>query len=241
MTDFFTDNFRFKSLFQTNLSIALTAWGIIRPDIAEKLKHKQYDVLTADIHDLMANTAKKYGGDLVGFLTPDNLKLYIQPDYEKELWRKAGVKSSEENKLFLIGEVFILVDQIWQLISEPHQLELPKDKNLFFMRTDTLRGIVDDLSTVCINAKNAKTGGEKRSTRQARCKAIIQSPEYNIRPSNAQTHLADTIQKIKDVYFEIYGESLQKQNKKGGVTPCDKTITNWFYEFSKNNLPDKRA
>ncbi len=241
MTDFFADNFRFKSLFQTHLSIALTAWGIIRPDIAEKLKHKQYDVLTADIHDLMANTAKKYGGDLVGFLTPGNRKLYIQPDYEKELWRKAGVKSSEENKLFLIGEVFILVDKIWQLISEPHQLELPKDKNLFFMRTDTLRGIVDDLSTVCINGKNAKTGGEKRSTRQARCKAIIQSPKYNIRPSNAQTHLADTIQKIKDVYFEIYGESLQKPNKTGSVTPCDKTIANWIYEFSINHLPGKRA
>ena len=241
MTDFFADNFRFKSLFQTHLSIALTAWGIIRPDIAEKLKHKQYDVLTADIHDLMANTAKKYGGDLVGFLTPGNRKLYIQPDYEKELWLKAGVKSSEENKLFLIGEVFILLDQIWQQMSEPHQLELPKDKNLFFMRTDTLRGIVDDLSTVCINGKNAKTGGEKRSTRQARCKAIIQSPEYNIRPSNAQTHLADTIQKIKDVYFEIYGESLQKPNKKGGITPCDKTITNWIYEFSINHLPGKRA
>ena len=241
MTDFFADNFRFKSLFQTHLSIALTAWGIIRPDIAEKLKHKQYDVLTADIHDLMANTAKKYGGDLVGFLTPGNRKLYIQPDYEKELWLKAGVKSSEENKLFLIGEVFILLDQIWQQMSEPHQLELPKDKNLFFMRTDTLRGIVDDLSTVCINGKNAKTGGEKRNTRQARCKAIIQSPEYNIRPSNAQTHLADTIQKIKDVYFEIYGESLQKQNKKGGITPCDKTITNWIYEFSINHLPGKRA
>ena len=171
MTDFFADNFRFKSLFQTHLSITLTAWGIIRPDIAEKLKHKQYDVLTADIHDLMANTAKKYGGDLVGFLTPGNRKLYIQPDYEKELWLKAGVKSSEENKLFLIGEVFILLDQIWQQMSEPHQLELPKDKNLFFMRTDTLRGIVDDLSTVCINGKNAKTGGEKRNTRQARCKA----------------------------------------------------------------------
>ena len=241
MTDFFTDNFRFKSLFQPHLSIALTAWGIIRPDIAEKLKHKQYDMLMADIQELMSNTAKKYGGDLVGFLTPDNLKSYIQPDYEKELWRKAGVKSSEENKLFLIGEVFILVDQIWQLISEPHQLELPKDKNLFFMRTDTLRRIVDDLSTVCINGKNAKTGGEKRSTRQARCKAIIQSPEYNIRPSNAQTHLADTIQKIKDVYFEIYGESLQKPNKKGGITPCDKTITNWIYEFSINHLPGKRA
>lgn len=241
MTDFFADNFRFKSLFQTHLSIALTAWGIIRPDIAEKLKHKQYDMLMADIQELMSNTAKKYGGDLVGFLTPDNLKLYIHPDYEKELWRKAGVKSSEENKLFLIGEVFILVDQIWQLISEPHQLELPKDKNLFFMRTDTLRGIVDDLSTVCINGKNAKTGGEKRSTRQARCKAIIQSPEYNIRPSNAQTHLADTIQKIKDVYFEIYGESLQKPNKKGCITPCDKTITNWIYEFSINHLPGKRA
>lgn len=241
MTDFFADNFRFKSLFQTHLSIALTAWGIIRPDIAEKLKHKQYNVLTADIHDLMANTAKKYGGDLVGFLTPGNRKLYIQPDYEKELWRKAGVKSSEENKLFLIGEVFILLDQIWQQMSEPYQLELPKDKNLFFMRTDTLRGIVDDLSTVCINGKNAKTGGEKRSTRQTRCKAIIQSPEYNIRPSNAQTHLADTIQKIKDVYFEIYGESLQKPNKKGGITPCDKTITNWIYEFSINHLPGKRA
>lgn len=241
MTDFFADNFRFKSLFQTHLSIVLTAWGIIRPDIAEKLKHKQYDVLTADIHDLMANTAKKYGGDLVGFLTPGNRKLYMQPDYEKELWRKAGVKSSEENKLFLIGEVFILLDQIWQQMSEPHQLELPKDKNLFFMRTDTLRGIVDDLSTVCINGKNAKTGGEKRSTRQARCKAIIQSPEYNIRPSNAQTLLADTIQKIKDVYFEIYGESLQKPNKKGGITPCDKTITNWIYEFSINHLPSKRA
>ena len=241
MTDFFADNFRFKSLFQTHLSIALTAWGIIRPDIAEKLKHKQYDVLTANIHDLMANTAKKYGGDVGGFLTPGNRKLYIQPDYEKELWRKAGVKSSEENKLFLIGEVFILVDQIWQQMSEPHQLKLPKDKNLFFMRTDTLRGIVDDLSTVCINGKNAKTGGEKRSTRQARCKAIIQSPEYNIRPSNAQTHLADTIQKIKDVYFEIYGESLQKPNKKAGITPCEKTITNWIYEFSINHLPGKRA
>lgn len=241
MTDFFTDNFRFKSLFQTHLSIALTAWGIIRPDIAEKLKHKQYDILTTDIHDLMANTAKKYGGDLVGFLTPDNLKLYIQPDYEKELWRKAGVKSSEENKLFLIGEVFILVDQIWQLISEPHQLELPKDKNLFFMRTDTLRGIVDDLSTVCVNGKSAKSGGKKTNPIRERCKIIIQTPEYNIRPSDAQVHLVNTIQKIKDIYFDLYKEPLQKQNKKGGVTPCDKTITNWFYEFSKNNLPDKRA
>ena len=42
-------------------------------------------------------------------------------------------------------------------------------------------------------------------------------------------------------YFEIYGESLQKPNKKGSITPCDKTITNWLYEFSKNNLPEKRA
>lgn len=241
MTDFFADNFRFKSLFQTHLSIALTAWGIIRPDIAEKLKHKQYDMLMADIQELMSNTAKKYGGDLVGFLTPDNLKLYIQPDYEKELWRKAGVKSSEENKLFLIGEVFILIDQIWQQMTAPDQLKLPKDIRLLFMRTDTLRGITDDLSTVCINGKNAKTGGEKRSTRQARCKAIIQSPEYNIGARDAQKHLAETIQKIKDIYFEMYGESLQKPNKKGGITPCDKTITNWLYEFSKNNLPDKRA
>ena len=161
MTDFFTDNFKFQSLFQAHLSIALTAWGIIRPDISEKLKHKQYDVLTADIHDLMANTAQKYGRDLVGFLTPGNRKLYFQPDYEKELWLTAGVKSSKENKLFLIGEVFVLIDQIWQQMTAPDQLELPKDIRLLFMRTDTLRGITDDLSTVCINGKNAKTGGEK--------------------------------------------------------------------------------
>lgn len=241
MTDFFTDNFNFQSLFQAHLSIALTAWGIIRPDISEKLKHKQYDVLTADIHDLMANTAQKYGRDLVGFLTPGNRKLYFQPDYEKELWLTAGVKSSKENKLFLIGEVFVLIDQIWQQMTAPDQLKLPKDIRLLFMRTDTLRGITDDLSTVCINGKNAKTGGEKRSTRQARCKAIIQSPEYNIGARDAQKHLAETIQKIKDIYFEIYGESPQKPNKKGSITPCDKTITNWLYEFSKNNLPEKRV
>ena len=55
MTDFFTDNFKFQSLFQAHLSIALTAWGIICPDIAEKLKHKQYDMLMADRLKLFDN------------------------------------------------------------------------------------------------------------------------------------------------------------------------------------------
>ena len=241
MTDFFTNDFKFRSLFQNHLNIAFAAWGMVCPDIAEKFESEQYEVLAQDIQNLMTLTAKKYGDGLVGFMTNPNQKMLIQSGFDNELWGKAGVQSSEENKLFLIGEVFILVDQIWQQMSDKHKLELSKDKNLFFMRTDTLRGMADDLSTVCVNGKNAKSGGKKTNTTRERCKAIIQMPEYNIRPSDARVHLADTIQKIKDIYFDLYKEPLQKLNQKGSISPSDKTITNWFYEFSINHLPGKRA
>ena len=241
MIDFFTDDFKFRSLFQNHLNIVFAAWGMVCPDIAEKLKHKQYDMLMADIQELMSNTAKKYGDRLVGFMTNPNQKMLIQSGFDKELWLKAGVQSSEENKLFLIGEIFIQIDWIWQFMSNNNKPISRKQLNELFMRTDALRGIVDDLSTVCVNGKSAKSGGKKTNLTRDRCKAIIQSPEYNIRPSDARVHLADTIQKIKDIYFDIHKEPLQKPNKKGNISPSDKTITNWFYEFSINHLPGKRA
>lgn len=78
---------------------------------------------------------------------------------------------------------------------------------------------------------------KKRSTRQARCKAIIQSPEYNIGARDAQKHLAETIQKIKDIYFEIYGESLQKPNKKVVLPHVTKQLLIGFMSFPKIIYP----
>lgn len=241
MIDFFTDDFKFRSLFQNHLNIVFAAWGMVCPDIAEKFEFEQYDVLAQDIQNLMILTAKKHGNGLVGFLTNTNQKMLIQSGFDNELWCKAGVQSSEENKLFLIGEIFIQIDWIWQFISNNNEPLSRKQLKELFMRTDVLRGMVDDLSTVCVNGESAKSGGEKTSPTRDRCKSIIQNPEYNIRSSDTQMHLVDIIKKIKDIYFETYGELLQKPNKKGGVTPCDKTITNWIYELTTNNLPGKRA
>ena len=241
MIDFFTDDFKFRSLFQNHLNIVFAAWGMVCPDIAEKFEFEQYDVLAQDIQNLMILTAKKHGNGLVGFLTNTNQKMLIQSGFDKELWLKAGVQSSEENKLFLIGEIFIQIDWIWQFMSNNNKPISRKQLNELFMRTDALRGIVDDLSTVCVNGKSAKSGGKKTNPIRDRCKIILQTPEYNIRPSDARVHLVNTIQKIKDIYFDLYKEPVQKPDKKGGVSPSDKTITNWFYEFSTNNLPGKRA
>ena len=69
MTDFFTDDFKFRSLFQNHLNIAFAAWGIVCPDIAEKFEYEQYEILAQDIQNLMTLTAKKYGDGLVGFMT----------------------------------------------------------------------------------------------------------------------------------------------------------------------------
>ena len=60
---------------------------------------------------------------------------------------------------------------------------------------------------------------KKTNLTRDRCKAIIQSPEYNIRPSDAKVRLADTIQKIKDIYFDLYKEPVQKPNKKRRYQP----------------------
>ena len=241
-TIFFTDNFQFQALFREHLTIVFNAWGTIQPEIMKKLAHKQYDVLTADIQNLMESTTKKCGDNLTGFMGKLDLKILNKSGWNDELWQKVDAKSSAENKLFLIGEIFIQIHWIWQFISNNKEAQLSrKQLNEFFMRTDTLRALVDTLSLVCVNGESAKSGGEKTSPTRDRCKSIIQNPEYNIRSSDTQMHLADTIKKIKDIYFETYGELLQKPNKKGGVTPCDKTITNWIYEFSTNNLPGKRA
>lgn len=241
MIDFFTDDFKFRSLFQNHLNIAFAAWGTVCSDIIEKFESEQYEILAQDIQNLMILTAKKHGNGLVGFMTNPNQKMLIQFGFDKELWLKAGVQSSEENKLFLIGEIFIQIDWIWQFMSNNNKPISRKQLKELFMRTDVLRGMVDDLSTVCVNGKSAKSGGKKTNPIRERCKTIIQSPEYNIRPSDARAHLADTIQRIKNIYFKKYGESLQKPNKKGNTTPCDKTITNWLYEFSNHDLPAKRA
>ena len=241
-TIFFTANFQFQALFRDHLIIAFNAWGAIQPKIMEKLAHKQYDILTADIQNLMENTTKKCGDDLIGFMGKLDLKILNKSGWNDELWQKVDAKSSAENKLFLIGEIFIQIHWIWQFISNNKDTQLSrKHLNEFFMRTDALRALVDTLSLVCVNGESAKSGGEKTSPTRDRCKSIIQNPEYNIRPSDARMHLADTIQKIKGIYFELYGEALQKPNKKGGVSPSDKTITNWIYEFSINHLPGKRA
>lgn len=241
MIDFFTNDFKFRSLFQNHLNIAFAAWGTVCSDIIEKFESEQYEILAQDIQNLMTLTAKKYGDGLVGFMTNPNQKMLIQSGFDKELWLKAGVQSSEENKLFLIGEIFIQIDWIWQFMSNNNKPISRKQLNELFMRTDALRGIVDDLSTVCVNGKSAKSGGKKTNLTRDRCKTIIQTPEYNIRPSDARVHLVNTIQKIKDIYFDLYKEPLQKPNQKGIISPSDKTITNWFYEFSTNNLPGKRA
>lgn len=241
-TIFFADNFQFQALFRDHLTIAFNAWGTIQPEIMEKLAHKQYDVLTADIQNLMESTTKKCGDNLIGFMGKLDLKILNKSGLNDELWQKVDAKSSAENKLFLIGEIFVQIQWIWQFISNNKDTQLSrKQLNEFFMRTDTLRALVDNLALVCMNGESGKIGGKKKNPVREQCKVIIQSPEYNIRPSDARMHLADTIQKIKGIYFELYGEALQKPNKKGGGSPSDKTITNWIYEFSINHLPGKRA
>lgn len=241
-TIFLTDNFQFQALFRDHLIIAFNAWGAIQPEIMEKLAHKQYDILTTDIQNLMENTTKKCGDDLIGFMGKYDLKILGKSRWNDELWQKVNAKSSTENKLFLIGEIFVQIHWIWQFISNNKDTLLSrKQLNEFFMRTDTLRALVDNLALVYMNGESGKIGGKKKNPVREQCKIIIQSPEYDIRPSDARVHLADTIQKIKDIYFGLYKEPVQKPNKKGGVSPSDKTITNWFYEFSTNNLPGKRA
>lgn len=241
-TIFFTDNFQFQALFRDHLTIAFNAWGAIQPKVTEKLAHKQYDFLTADIQNLMESTTKKCGDDLIGFMGKSDFKILDKSGWNNELWQKVDAKSSAKNKLFLIGEIFVQIHWIWQFISNNKDTQLSrKQLNEFFMRTDTLRALVDNLALVCMNGESGKIGGEKKNPVREQCKVIIQSPEYNIRPSDARARLADTIQKIKDIYFDLYKEPLQKPNQKGGISPSDKTITNWFYEFSINHLPGKRA
>lgn len=238
---FFTDDFKFQYIFQNYLNIAFTVWGILCPDIAEKLKNKNYKDLTTSIRQLELDTAKKHGNDLIGFLSKNNLKILQTSDWLNDIWTPSNIQTSEENKLFLIGESFILIENLWQQLSGINPLKTQRDRNQFFMRTSTLRGIIDDLSMICVNNEHAKLGGQKTNSIRERCKLIIQTPEYNITSIKAKTHLTDTIQRIKNIYFKKYGESLQKPNKKGNTTPCDKTITNWLYEFSNHDLPAKRA
>ena len=235
----FANNIHFKNWFENYVTLALNAWSSICPDIANKLENRQYDDLDADIQKVMDDVCKKHGNTPISLLTANDRKML--PYLQEDGWKNTGATSSKEAKLFLIGEIFIQIQWLWHLIPEQDNTISRSDAIQIFSRATTLGILIENLSSVCVHGRNAKTGGEKRSVRQARCRDIIQSPEHNIRPSDAQKHLAETIQKIKDVYFEIYGESLQKPNKKAGVTPCDKTITNWIYEFTTNNLPDKRA
>jgi hypothetical protein len=54
------------------------------------LAHKQYDVLTADIQNLMESTTKKCGDDLIGFTGKLDLKILNKSGWNNELWQKVA-------------------------------------------------------------------------------------------------------------------------------------------------------
>lgn len=229
----FTDNRQFKVLFDDYLTLAFDAWGITCPEIAEKYESNQYEALATDIQQLMDNICKKQGNGPISFLSTSEHKILSATNWNDAGWTTIGTTSTEEYVLFLIGEIFIQIQWLWHLIPAQDKCASRTDTLAIHTRSCALGQLSTELAKRISLVKSGKNGGEKTNPIRERCKAIIQSPEYNITATDAGKRMPAIVQKLKNIYHSKYDEFPQRKLKNGKIVKfSDKTLANWIFDFT---------
>ena len=224
----FTDNRQFRVLFDEYLTLAFNAWGLMCPEIAEKLACKQYEILSVDIQKIMDEVCKKHGNAPISFLSALERKMLSATNWNDNGWVTSGATSTEKYILFLIGEIFIQIQWLWHLIPTQGNQASRTDALAICTRSCALGQLSTELAKRTSLTRSGKVGGEKLSTVRTRCEKIIRAHDCDVKDENSKIRLVETRKKLKDVYFELYGTPLQKRNKSGELTPCDNTINKWL-------------
>lgn len=241
----------YQTLFSKYLAVAFEALSQANPKVRILLDNGNSDELIAIIEELVRQVAAHdYNpfGHGVGWhrtTVPEESEFFKGIDNVFSRWDALHIGSTSnlrqsisrfelDERMYFIGEIFLNIDRVWTLL---HQSDDERNPNLFAREIFNRIGILDDaydrLVTLCVAAAKGKRGGASKGIKRTRCRGIIQDPTYGFKTVDKRVNpVKDNIRRLKAVYESIYRESLQTQNSKGKLSPTDRTLENWLYEFA---------
>lgn len=239
-------NLHFRKCFARPLFFAFALWGQENIQIKKLLADKNFDVLKVKIDELVTKAIgfdRAYHFSGICFKEEEHVLQQVNnifSDAETELNATSLITSeycSRHLKLtqnqFLIAELFLNIDRAWTLLECPDPQRMNKYKCNIISCVMYIRELSYSLAQSYIAGQKGEIGRLNRTTKRDACISIIQCPTYLFQRINARNGnpAQDNIQKLKDLYQQIHGAPLQEPNKKGVLTPSDRTIEDWLRAY----------
>lgn len=240
------ENLHFSKCFARPLFFAFALWSQENIQINKLLADKNFDALKVKINELVTKA--------IAFDNTFHFSGICFKEEERVLQQFDNIFSDAEAKLnvtslitpkycsknlkltqnqFLIAELFLNIDRAWTLLECPDTKNMNKYKYTIISCIMYIRELSYSLAQSYIAGQKGEIGRLKRPAKRNACISIIQSPTYLFQRINARNGnpAQDNIQKLKDLYQQIHGAPLQEPNKKGVLTPSDRTIEDWLRAY----------